>query len=166
MILGVDPGLDGAFALYDGASLGAQSMPTVLRAVSGKPKPRRFIDRTSCITTLKGFALLGAEILVIEKVMGVEGQSVHGAFMFGHGAGGLTYAAEALGYRVEEVPPATWKSALKVPSDKKLAIARADALLPAWCNLWADGRGSGGLEARSGRAEAAMIALYGLEVFA
>lgn len=160
MILGIDPGLDGAFALL-GEALAVRQMPTVLRAVSGKPKPRRFIDRTACVELLKGFRLLGAETFVVERVMGVEGQSVHGAFMFGHGAGGITYAAEALGYRVEEVPPATWKTALRVPSDKKLAVARADALLPAWVNLWT----GGSLPARSGRAEAALIALYGQQVF-
>lgn len=160
-VLGVDPGLDGAFALYDGRNLSVVQMPTELRAVSGKPKPRRFIVRSRVVNVLRAAGVIDAPLVVTERVMGVEGQSVHGAFMFGHGAGGISYAADALGYRVEEVPPATWKSALKVPSDKAKAVERATALLPAWCNLWS----GGSLAARSGRAEAALIALYGLQVF-
>lgn len=165
VILGCDPGVKGAFAHLAGASLTVRSMPLYQRPAGARNTLRNFIDRKGVVALLQGYRMLGAEILVIEKVGGFEGQSVHGAFMFGHGAGGVTYAAEALGYRIEEVAPATWKSALKVPADKKHAIARADELLPAWVNWWADYRGAGGVEARAGRAEAALLALYGREVF-
>lgn len=167
MILGCDPGVDGAFALLDGVRhrLAVRSMPTYERRAGARNTLRRFIDRAAVVETLRAFQLLGAETLVIEKVGGFEGQSVHGAFMFGHGAGGVSYAAEALGYRVEEVPAATWKSALKAPAAKPLAIARADALFPAYVNLWAAVRGNGSEAIRSGKAEAAMLALYGFQVF-
>jgi hypothetical protein len=160
IVLACDPGVDGAFALWNGAALSARAMPTYLKPAGARQTERRFIDRAAVVALLAEWRLHGAELLAIEKIGGFEGQSVHGAFMFGHGAGGVTYAAEALGYRIEEIPPATWKTALKVPADKKLACARATALLPAWADLWAEVRGNGSLAARSGKAEAALIALY------
>lgn len=162
MILGCDPGITGAFALYDGQALQVLQMPTVKRPAGQRNTLRAFINRGQVLDALMNFRLQGAKTLVIEKVGGMPGQAAHSAFVFGHGAGGVTYAADGMGYRVEEVPAMTWKSALKVPSDKTKAIARASDLLPAWAGCWS----GGSLEARSGRAEAALIAFYGWQVFA
>lgn len=161
MIAACDPGVYGALALYDGARLVVRDMPIYFKAAGARGNDRAFIDSDAAIATLKGFQLLGAEHFFVEKTGGYEGQGVHAAFMFGHGAGGVTWAAKALGYKVEEVPPGTWKSAMRCPSSKAAAIARATELLPAYVNLWAPVRGNGSEAVRSGRAEAGMLALYG-----
>jgi crossover junction endodeoxyribonuclease RuvC len=61
----------------------------------------------------------------------------------------------ALGVPMSFVAPATWKRALQVPAAKDGARARASQLLPAAAGHWP-------LVKHDGRAEAALIALYGL----
>lgn len=161
MIAACDPGLTGAFATLNGDALVVRDMPTFDRPAGPRNKLRPFLDRPKIIDLLRGVQMWGCDVLVIELVGGIPGQAAHGAFTFGHGAGGITYAAEALGMVVHEVPAMRWKSAMKVPADKKKAIERADALFPAYVNLWAAVRGNGSEEQRSGRAEAAIMARYG-----
>jgi crossover junction endodeoxyribonuclease RuvC len=161
MILACDPGLSGAFACLDGSQLHIGDMPTIRRPAGKRNTLRPFPDRPTIILRLQTWYALGCDVLIIELVGGIPGQAAHGAFTFGHGAGGITYAAEALGFRVVEVPAMRWKSAMKVPADKEKAIARATELFPAYVNRWAPVRGNGSEAQRSGRAEAAMLALYG-----
>lgn len=162
MILACDPGLTGAFAILDErGTLHLKDMPTTKRPAGKRNTLRPFIDRPAVIDLLRKIYAIGYEILVIELVGGIPGQAAHGAFTFGHGAGGITYAAEAIGYRVVEVPAMRWKSAMKVPADKAKAIDRASEEFPAYVNHWAPIRGNGSLEQRSGRAEAALLARYG-----
>lgn len=162
MILACDPGLTGAFALLTGETLAVRDMPTFEAKAGKRNTDRSFLDRSAIIALLGNYAMvLDVDTLVIEHVGGIPGQAAHGAFTFGHGAGGITYAAEAIGYTVHEVPAVRWKSAMKCPADKKRAIDRATEEFPAYANLWAPVRGNGSEAQRSGRAEAALLARYG-----
>ena len=161
MILACDPGLTGAFATLEGEGVRTIDMPTRLERAGKRNAERAFLNRPVIIGVLRGFYMLGVDTLVIELVGGIPGQAAHGAFTFGHGAGGITYAAEAIGYTVHEVPAVRWKSAMKCPADKKQAIERATLEFPAYANLWAPVRGNGSEAQRSGRAEAALLARYG-----
>lgn len=165
MILAADPGLTGAFAVVAYGHVHVKDMPTYTAPAGPRQRDRDFLDFPKIIETLAYFQVLGCEILVIEKVGGIPGQAAHAAFGFGEGAGFIRGAAMVMGYRVELVPPSTWKSAMRCPSDKKKAIGRATELMPAWANLWAPTRGNGSEAQRSGRAEAALMSLYGETVF-
>lgn len=147
MILACDPGLGGAFALYGGGSLTVTNMPVHMN------DGRRVIDAPDVLAQVRLFKDLGATRLVIEDVHGAPGQSAPAAFTFGYGVGVVTMAAMSCGYEIERVAPSVWKRALKVPSDKRAARARASELLPAYGHLWPR-------QKDDGRAEAAMIALY------
>lgn len=161
MMLACDPGVTGAFAMLDGDRLVVRDMPVEMRQAGKRNVLRPFIHRRGVIGFLRTWHALGCDTLMIELVGGIPGQAAHGAFTFGHGAGGITYAAEAIGYRVVETPAVRWKSAMKVPADKTRAIARATEEFPAYANLWAAVRGNGSELQRSGRAEAALLARYG-----
>lgn len=161
MTLACDPGLTGAFAALSGDTLTVRDMPTFQERAGARNTLRSFINEPAIIQVLRSWWLLGEDTLVIELVGGIPGQAAHGAFTFGHGAGLITGAARAIGYRVEKVPAMRWKSALKVPADKAKAVDRATQVFPAYANLWAPVRGNGSLEQRSGRAEAALLARYG-----
>ena len=52
------------------------------------------------------------------------------------------------------VPPQVWKRRFNLTSDKDASRARASELLPAHAHLWP-------LKEHDGRAEAALLALYG-----
>ena len=157
MILAVDPGLSGAFAFYDGTALSVRDMPTYTAVAGVRKTNRKFIDEAGVLRTLSSVRLV-AEILVMEQVGGIPGQSAPAAFTFGYGVGVVLTAARCAGYRIERVAPATWKSALKVPADKRASRARASEMLPSHSGLWQR-------QKDDGRAEAAMLALYGWQVF-
>lgn len=153
MILAVDPGINGALALYDGRELQLVDMPTYVKPAGKRQIDRRFIDEPQLVRIVMGWGLL-ADWLVMEQVGGIPGQSASSAFTFGRGVGIVIAAAIACGLKREEVASSQWKSALKVPADKRGARARASELLPAWSNLWP-------LQKHDGRAECALIGLYG-----
>lgn len=151
-ILAIDPGIRGALCLYDGARLTVADMPT--RVSSGG---KTAIDEERLVRWIKTSK---ADLLVIELVGGIPRQSAPAAFVFGRGVGVIIGAALLwMGAdRIREVHSSTWKSALRVPADKKHARARADELLPKWADQWP-------LAKHDGRAESAMLALYAWQVF-
>ena len=73
------------------------------------------------------------------------------------GKGLIVGAAAALGIATTQVKPAAWKKSLRIPADKRAAVARATQLLPTLGGLFKGPRGG----VFDGRAEAALIALYG-----
>lgn len=161
MILACDPGITGAWGAQDALTTFTVDMPTREDPDLG----RRVLDRPKIIDLLRSAFMNDFTTLVIEKVGGIPGQAAHSAFTFGHGAGGITYAAEAIGFTVHEVPPMRWKSAMKCPADKAKAIARATEVFPAMAWRWEARRGNGSEAQRSGRAEAALMAEYGRQVY-
>ena len=153
MILAVDPGLKGAFAVYGEGSLTVYDMPTYTKNAGSRNLSRDFIDAQGVLRLVREAHLLGCDLFVIEDVGGLPGQSASGAFVFGRGVGEVEMAARSIGMRLERVRAATWKAGLRVPADKRAARARASELMPQWSHLWP-------LQKHDGRAEAAMLALY------
>lgn len=153
MILGVDPGLNGAIATYDGRELFVIDMPVHMIVVSRKD--RRAIDERATLERVQRASLFGAQILVIEQVSGMPGQSGPAAFTFGYGVGVVTTAALSCGMTVERVAPVTWKAALGLKSaDKSAARRLAIETFPEHAEKFARVKDDG-------RAEAALIAKYG-----
>ncbi len=161
MILAIDPGWSttapGAAALYDGATgeLVLWDLPTYPTIVAGRERDR--IDEHATIRIVRAAAANGATVMVIEQVGGMPNQAAAAAFVFGYGVGVLTAAAYAVALPIERVAPATWKTALKVPREKGKARTRASEMLPAYAHEWA-------LQKHHGRAEAALLAVYGWRV--
>lgn len=71
--------------------------------------------------------------------------------------GAITMALHILQVQHELRTPGSWKKTMRAPADKKLAVNRADELFPHDRALFI-GKLGGKLD---GRAEAALIALYG-----
>lgn len=153
MIIACDPGLNGAFALLDGGELQIWDMPTYVAKAGARKKDRRLLDEGGIVQLFAAFRLIGATELVIEQVSGAPGQSAPAAFTFGYGCGFIVATAKAQKLVVNRVAPSVWKLALRAPSDKRAARARASELLPSHAQKWP-------LVGHDGRAEAAMIALY------
>jgi len=160
ILLAADPGVSGAIAVFDGRDLRVIDMPVVQRESGGNL--RRYIDEHVMVKTMMREAMFGAEDIFVEQVGGMPGQSASRAFNFGWGYGALRTAAIAADLALHAVPPGVWKRAMRAPADKGAAIGRANELFPTFAHLWAKGTGSN--EQRSGRAEAAMLALYGERV--
>lgn len=148
-IVGVDPGCYGALALLiDGRLERVADMPIV--------KIRR---GRSDKAEIEGFGLaallceMAPDIVCVEQVGGVTGQSASAAFNFGRAAGAPEYQAIAFGIRVERAAPQVWKRGLKLNSGKDAARAAAMRLFPKNAEYFRRKKDDG-------RAEAALIAYW------
>lgn len=149
-IVGVDPGAYGALAyLVDGRLVDIEDMPSfkVRRGKTDKAEVNGYV----LADILRRWA---PDVVWIEQVGGLPGQSASAAFNFGRAAGAVEYAAKALGYKVEFVPPNTWKRALRVKDGKDDSRAKATAMFSNAAHLFARKKDND-------RAEAALIAEYG-----
>lgn len=162
MILGIDPGLSGALALYWPATGGltVYDMPT-LAAGKGKSS-KRVLDHhglTAILREMNENVASGSLIdhAFLEQVSAMPGQGVTSMFSFGLSYGALRQALASEGVPTTLVTPVVWKKAMKVTAAKDGAVARASDLLPRHADKFRGKRG--GL--MDGRAEAALLAVYG-----
>lgn len=152
---GADPGLHGAIAriVLDTETrrglLRVHRMPTIL---VGKTNPCPQPDPIGIAALIRELDLDG---LVLERTNGMIGEGASRAYAFGHGRGAVAGVAAAFGVPLSEPVPSVWKAKLAVPSDKKLAKARANQLLPHCAAAWP-------LKGDHDLAEAALLAFYGL----
>lgn len=138
--LGADPGVTGAFAYIDRdtrAIIALYDMPVFKIAKSG------------------GGARTEIDIAIIERVGPRPGEGGVGGFSFG-----LTYGIIRGVITAHKIPyslahPAKWKREMSCPADKDMARQRAGQLLPHETGRWP-------LVKHHGRAEAALLALWGL----
>lgn len=152
IIAGIDPGLNGAVALYDtgNGTCVVHDMPTYALVRGGKSK--REIDAHQIADILRSQRI---GHLFIEQVSAMPGQGVSGVFAFGQAFGIVKGVAAAIGIPMSFVVPAKWKRDLGVPAAKDGARARASQLLPSAADQWP-------LVKHDGRAESALITLWGI----
>ena len=150
-VIGIDPGLGGALALLTGEALEVVDMPTI------QDGTKRRVDHAQLALILDGWATHQGLRCVIERVASMPGNGHAGAFTFGRAAGVVIGAVAAHFIPIVEVAPTVWKRVMKTPTDKDGARLRASELLPRHAALWT-------LKKHDGRAEAALIALYGQQL--
>lgn len=150
-ILGIDPGLSGALALYDPMTetLATHPMPVIAAGTDSK----RVLDELALARFIKEFASHIKQVF-IERVHAMPKQGVTSVFSFGVGYGVIKGVIAANMLPVEYVTPQKWKKELRVPALKDGARARASEIFPAYADQWK-------LAKWDGRAESAMIAYYG-----
>jgi crossover junction endodeoxyribonuclease RuvC len=150
-ILGIDPGLDGGLAWLDTTgTLAVVDMPVLAIERGGKSK--REIDAAGLAELICQHR---PDCAIVERVGAMPGQGVSSMFSFGRSAGVVEGVLAALSVPATFTPPATWKRALKIQAGKDGARLRASQLLPAGSGHWR-------LAKHDGRAEAALLALWGL----
>lgn len=180
IVVGVDPGLDGAIALYrpgiapllsfEGVEvprpeLMLWDMPTHT-VQAGKGKTKREVDiRELCALAIYLVGVYGAQRVIIEKVSGMPGQG--SGFSFGWNTAAVMTAFIAAGAHPEQVTPAMWKKQCDVPADKKLATGCAELTFPNFKHLFHVPHKTskkGVMVPRHDRSEAALLAWWGVEV--
>lgn len=152
-ILGIDPGLSGALAFLDPerALMRVVDMPTFEFETTRK---RVKVDPYAIVREIEEQEISN---LYFEDVAASPQMGTVSAFSFGEGKGILMGAAAAKGIPITQVKPAQWKKLMRVPADKRAAVQRASQLFPAVAALFKGPRGG----VYDGRAEAALIALFG-----
>lgn len=155
-IIGIDPGAAGAVAVVDartGALVQVFDMPAVALEVGGKSKRR--VAPYLLADELRLFNVDGTRA-VVEQVSAMPGQGVSSMFAFGHAFGLALGVLAGMGIPVDTVTPAKWKRDLKVNAGKDGSRALASTLWPAQAGEFKRVKDDG-------RAEAALIALWGLK---
>jgi crossover junction endodeoxyribonuclease RuvC len=153
IVAGIDPGLSGAIAWLDsatGAVVDIADMPVHVLARGGKAK--REIDVHALVRLV---AARRPGHAFVEQVGAMPGQGVSSTFSFGRAFGTIIGVSAATGTPYTLVAAVKWKRALGVPAAKDGSRARASQLMPAAAHHWP-------LVKHDGRAEAALIAYYGL----
>ena len=145
MILGIDPGLNGALAWVsdDGHLISVADMPTL--EINGKKKVSPQI-----LTADISFRL--PRLVVVEEVGAMPGQGVTSMFNFGYSAGIIAGVVAGLQLPIVYYRPAVWKRQAGVPADKGAARQMAQRFWPG-CRDFDRVRDDG-------RAEAALLARW------
>jgi crossover junction endodeoxyribonuclease RuvC len=150
IVLGIDPGFSGALAVYDA---GARALSVMDMPVSPGTKGR--VDLMHAVL----FDALDHPPcdVWVENVSAMPGQGVTSMFRFGQTVGAIHMAAAARGHALRLVTPAKWKAHFGLSRDKGASRGLAAQRFPHAADLFKRVRDDG-------RAEAALIALYGAEV--
>lgn len=149
MIVGVDPGFGGGVAFYNGSDLEVHDMP-----IFKNPKGKTELN----LHALGSLLVPRSErnIAVVEQVAAMTKQGVSSVFRFGQGYGALQMALTGHGYEIHYVTPAVWKKHFRLSPDKGVSRSLASQRFPAQAKAFERVKDDG-------RAEAALIALYGAE---
>ena len=127
-------------------------MPVYEVIKSGKKRKR--LNPCGLISILKNTHIDHA---FVEEVNAMPKNGITAAFTFGWMCAGLETALVACEVPFTYVRPQEWKKAMKCPRDKDESRMRATQLMPSNAELWR-------LKKHDGRAEAAMIGLYGEKI--
>jgi hypothetical protein len=150
LVLGVDPGLGGAFALYDPhaqALIAVEDMPT--HEIRGK----RHLDVYGLAQKIEKWAGR-TRFAIIEEVKSAPHQGVASTFKFGFVTGVVTGIIAAHYIPSKTIPPAVWKLALGLPHGKDASRKRASEMFPRQADLFSRSKDDG-------RAEALLLAVFG-----
>lgn len=151
-VLGIDPGINGALASWDGESLVVMGVPSY----EGRGR-----GRTVDATALADDATLlfsNCDHAFVEDVNTRPSEGRSAAFKFGTVYGELLMLVTGV-LRLPRtmVTPAKWKPRMGVKADKADAVGRARELWPRSAHLFVGPKGG----PKDGVAEAALIAYYG-----
>ena len=159
-IAGVDPGLEGAIAILgDDNTLRCFNMPTF--ELAKKPKGiRRLVDDVAVMRILRNRVRIRHAF--IEQVHAMPGQGGVSMFNFGEGFGIVKGVTAALEIPRTFFDPLVWKKYFRLSKgDKESSRLRATEIFPHYADQWEMSRGEVSRDQAGGRAEAALLALYG-----
>lgn len=152
VIIGVDPGFNGAIAIWRPSirSLYVLDMPTLLNA---KGKTELDLHTLHDMLTPE---FDGPHMAVVEQVGAMRGQGVSSMFRFGQGFGAIQMALAGHKIPTQFVTPSKWKGHFGLSRDKGVSRGLAMQRFPESAEHFKRAKDDG-------RAEAALIALYGQE---
>ncbi len=153
LFIGIDPGLSGGLAFRSDEEMSVLPMPVL--TITKSKGVRRVLDLTALANLIDDKTKNQPRIHVfIERVASMPKQGVASMFSFGESYGAIKGIIAANFLPMTLITPQTWKSKLKVSSNKDDARYRASQLMPRFAHLWPR-------RSDDGLAEAALIAFYG-----
>lgn len=147
IVCGIDPGISGAVAFYFPIAQGRIAVDDV--PVAG--------GEINVAELARLIRIHRPTLAVIERVSAMPGQGVVSMFNFGRSYGDVRGVIGAMEIPLHFVTPQKWKKYFGLSSDKDECRLRAIRMFPSVAESFK-------LKKHDGRAEAALIALYGAEV--
>ncbi len=152
-ILGIDPGLKGALAMWDG-----QQHLDLLDMPIGKSTGRGNEVLWPALNDYWDGLFIWADHVFLERVHSMPREGVSSAFKFGTVFGGLRAMAAAKRLPLTLVTPNQWMKEIGVgKGSKEASIIRATELFPKYAKSFRGPKGG----KKDGVAEASLISLYG-----
>jgi crossover junction endodeoxyribonuclease RuvC len=150
-VAGIDPGLSGAVAIIGRDGFRQVTDLPVFVVKTGK-QTRRVLD----LATLRQFlAMVEIDHVMVEQVAARPGQGVTSMFTFGFATGSIIGLLAGLGLPYSQVLPRQWQRHAGCGPSPDAARKRAGELYPAAAPFL-------GLKKHGGRADAILIARYGV----
>lgn len=151
-VLGIDPGVSGAIALYDTDTLAldVHDVP-VLKVLTGARKARNELDVASIFQIIQELA---PDRAFIEQVGAMPGQGVVSMFRFGDAFGVLRGVVTGAQIPLDYVRPQEWQKLVRMPRGDDAGRLRVNQLFPKSSNLFKR-------KLDHNRADAALIAYAG-----
>lgn len=154
-ILGIDPGISGGAAVVDIALDEIVSVEAIDLPTTGEKAKRRIdaVALRSWILSHNGDGRI--HYAIIERAQAMPQQGASSGFLYGRAVGALEAVVACCGIPLTIVEPTAWKKHFGLlKSDKENSRQRAIHLMPQWADQFR-------LRYHHGRAEAALMALYG-----
>ena len=152
-VLGIDPGITGGLAIVEITDVSTIVIDAIDVPVIGTGAK----ERVESIAIQKWIGQHQPALACIERAQSMPKQGSSSGFKYGRAVGALEAAIALSGVPVQIIEPSVWKRALHLPGkDKEAARQRALELFPAAHALLARKKDHG-------RAEACLIALFGLK---
>lgn len=153
-ILGIDPGASGALVCLDTETyaLEVYDMPVV-----EVKRGARMVKQVNAAMLVDAIRQAAPDKAVIEAVHAMPGQGVSSMFAFGRALGVIEGALAGLGIPSTLIPPREWTTVMRIKGGKDGSRNRASELFPKHAALFARVKDDG-------RADAALIAVYGAKV--
>lgn len=152
LVIGIDPGVSGAVAILEQEKLVMVFDMPMVEIKVGKAMKRR-VSAEMLADELRLYANAGA-VAWIEKVSAMPGQGVSSMFAFGEAYGLARGVLAGLGVPCHAVTPMQWKKGMGLNQGKDASRAKA-------AQIWPMQAGEFKRVKDDGRAEAALIALWG-----
>lgn len=153
LFAGVDPGAGGAIALLDPVTQELTVLDMPVHEITVGRSKRKVLD----LGTLARWFEMHApsiKLAVVESVHAMPKQGVSSSFSFGFAAGALQAFVAASFTPMHLVSPAVWKRVFGLTSDKDASRRAVSRMFPRSAHLF-------GRKKDDGRAEAALLAVYG-----
>lgn len=155
-VLGIDPGLKGGIAIWNGSTLIVYPTPTyqVSFIKNGKKQNRSEMDLIRVCEIIREHT---PDRAILEKVTARPGQGVTSMFRFGQNLGQYQGILTSIGIPTEEITPQPWKKHYGLGSEKYASLELAKELFPGHDKIFK-------LKKNDGLAEAALMAKYGYDL--
>ena len=159
LLMGIDPGLNGAVAVVDmdrRCLVDMIDLPTFEKPTESRKQGFfKYLDVHKLSAAVDLYAPMVA-LCVLEEPGAMPNQGLGSTFRFGHVCGQIHGVLAGHYMPVVPVKPGVWKSALALSDRKDESIIRANMEFPAVKDLWAK-------KMHNDRAEAALLCIYAMK---